>query len=100
MSSFARVTPVSNPTIMISDQVQRIDLRDIAYGQAVRGEYGPAVQRAVGTMLPDKYPLSAAQKDVVDHMASIEVTPASGVVAPISQDPAILADHVKALATF
>jgi reductive dehalogenase len=100
LNSFFRVNPVEKTTVMISDQVQRIDLRDIAYGLAARGEYGPAVQKAVATLLPDTYPLSAAQNDMVNHITTVETTPASDVVAPISRDPKLLTNHVKSLASF
>ena len=44
-------------------------MRNTAYGLAARGEYGPVVQKGVQKSLPGKYPLSAAQKDVIDHIA-------------------------------
>jgi hypothetical protein len=56
--------------------IRRIDLRDNAYGLAARGEYGPIVQKQwVKNSLPGKYPLSAAQKDVIDHIAANESNP-------------------------
>ena len=65
-----RIRRVDQPTNIITDAVQRIDMRDTAYGLAGRGEYGPVVQKAVQRSLPGKYPLSAAQKDVIDHIAA------------------------------
>jgi hypothetical protein len=38
-----RVRRVDKPTTAITGAVQRIDLRNIAYGLAARGEYGPVV---------------------------------------------------------
>jgi hypothetical protein len=85
--SFRRV---DQPTTAITEDVQRIDLRDIAYGLAARGEYGPAVQKGVQKSLPDKYPFSAALKDVIDHISLMEVTPVAPQKAPIPQEPEIL----------
>lgn len=85
---------------MISDDVRRIDMRDTAYGLAERGEYGPAVQRAVAKRPPEKYPLSAAQKDVIDHLSGFEPEPPAKALAPIPHEPHVLTQHIKALATF
>ena len=70
-----RIRRVDEPTTIITDAVQRIDMRNTAYGLASRGEYGPAVQKGVQKSLPGKYPLSAAQKDVIDHIALINQSP-------------------------
>ncbi|MBN1451512.1 MAG: 4Fe-4S dicluster domain-containing protein [Anaerolineales bacterium] len=95
-----RLKRVDQPTNKITDAVQRIDLRDIAYGLAARGEYGPAVQKAVAKKLPEKYPLSAAQKDVIDHIALMKSNPTAGEKAPIPQEPEILTRHIKAVGYF
>lgn len=95
-----RIRRVDQPTTLITDAVQRIDLRDTAYGLAARGEYGPAVQQSVRRLLPEKYPLSAAQKDVVDHVSLIRANPVAPQVAPIPQDPLILSRHIKAVGYF
>ena len=42
---------VEKPTTVITDSVQRIDMRDTAYGLAARGEYGPVVQKGVQKIL-------------------------------------------------
>ena len=70
-----RIRRVDQPTNLITDAVQRIDMRDTAYGLAGRGEYGPVVQKCVQRSLPGKYPLSAAQKDVIDHIATMAPQP-------------------------
>jgi len=91
---------VDKPTNLITDAVQRIDLRDTAYGLAARGEYGAAVQKGVQKSLPGKYPLSAAQKDVIDHIALIQSNSTAAKVAPIPQDPAVLTRHIKSVGYF
>jgi reductive dehalogenase len=95
-----RIKRVDRPTIFVSDAVQRIDMRDNAYGLARRGEYGSAVQKGVRRALPDKYPLSAAQKDLIDHIALYQANPAGAEIAPIPGDPHVLTRHLKALGYF
>lgn len=91
---------VDKPTNLITDNVQRIDLRNTAYGLAARGEYGAHVQKSVQKTLPDKYPLSAAQKDVIDHIALMPANPVATEHAPIPQDPQVLTRHIKAVGYF
>lgn len=91
---------VEKPTNILTDSIQRIDMRNNAYGLASRGEYGPVVQRGVQKSLPGKYPLSAAQKDVIDHIALMSSILVAGEKAPIPQDPGILTHHVKSLGYF
>jgi reductive dehalogenase len=95
-----RINRVDKPTTIITDAVQRIDMRNTAYGLASRGEYGPAVQKGVQKSLPGKYPLSAAQKDVIDHLALINQSPVAIGVAPVPQDAAVLTHHIKAVGLF
>jgi hypothetical protein len=95
-----KIKRVDKPTTLITEDVQRYDMRNTAYGLAGRGEYGPVVQRGVQKSLPGKYPLSAAQKDVIDHIAVMKRLPASSQKAPIPQEPAILSRHVKAVGYF
>ena len=95
-----RIRHVDQPTNVITDAVQRIDMRDTAYGLAGRGEYGPVVQKAVQRSLPGKYPLSAAQKDVIDHIAVMAPRPVAPAIAPIPQDADTLTRHIKAVSYF
>jgi epoxyqueuosine reductase len=95
-----RIAHVSSPTTIVTDAIQRIDMRNTAYGLAERGEYGPAVWNGVQKSLPGKYPLSAAQKDVIDHIALIEPNPVAIDVAPIPDDPMVLTRHIKAVGLF
>jgi len=100
--SFPRghIRHLERPTTIITDAIQRIDLRNTAYGLAARGEYGPAVQKGVQNCLPGKYPLSAAQKDVIDHIALIDPNTAASSFAPIPTDPGILTRHIKEVGYF
>lgn len=98
--AMGRVKRVDQPTTAVTNGSERIDLRDIAYGLAARGEYGSAVQRGVQTSLPGKFPMSAAQKDVIDHIALLESNPVARQKAPIPQDPETLTNHIKAFGYF
>ena len=95
-----RFKRVDQPTNTVTEAIQRIDMRENAYGLAARGEYGSVVQKAVQQKLPEKYPLSAAQKDVIDHIALIGSTPKASIEAPIPKDPEILTRHIKAAGYF
>jgi len=95
-----KIKRVEHPTNKITNTGQRIDLRDLAYGLAARGEYGPAAQRGVQKSLPGKYPFSAALKDVIDHISIIEDVPVGQQKAPIPQDAEILTRHIKAAGYF
>ena len=95
-----RLKRVDHPTTRVTNTGERIDLRDIAYGLAARGEYGPAVQVGVQKSLPGKNPLSAALKDIIDHISLMESTPVAGQQAPIPQEPEILTRHIKAAGYF
>jgi len=95
-----RIRRVDRPTTLLTETIQRTDARDTAYGLAGRGDYGPAVQKAVATPLPDKIPFSAAQKEVVEHLALLEANPVARKVAPIPHDPELLTHHIKAAGYF
>jgi reductive dehalogenase len=95
-----RVRHVEKPTTRLTDNIQRIDMRNTAYGLAERGEYGPVVQKGVQKSLPGKYPLSAAQKDVIDYIALMESNPVAVDKAPIPQEPEILTHHIKSVGYF
>ena len=97
MESFKRV---EKPTNLITKDVRRIDLRDTAYGLAARGEYGPVVQKGVQKSLPGKYPLSAAQKDLIDHIATTTQVPVAESMAPVPRDPEVMTRHIKSVGYF
>jgi hypothetical protein len=95
-----RIKRVDTPTNRITSDVQRIDMRNTAYGLATRGEYGSVVQKGMQKTLPDKYPLSAAQKDIIDHIALLPSNPVANARAPIPQDPEGLTRHIKSAGYF
>ena len=97
---WARVRRVDRPTNAMPGPIQRIDARDTAYGLANRGEFGSKVQAGVQSLPPTKFPISAAQKDLLDHLALAPRSPVASRVAPVDLDPAGLTAHIKALGYF
>ncbi|MBN1136340.1 MAG: reductive dehalogenase [Anaerolineae bacterium] len=95
-----RIRRVGRPTTLVTDAVERVDMRDTAYGLAARGEYGAVVQKGVQKPQPERYPLSAAQKDVIDQIALMVRNPVGAEAAPIPHDPEILTRHIKAVGSF
>ncbi len=98
--ALGRIRRVAQPTNKITDAIRRIDLRNTAYALARRGDYGPAVQQGVQISLPGRYPLSAAQKDLIDHIAEIRPNPVAAAPPALPADPAARARHFKAAAHF
>lgn len=91
---------IEKPTTKLTSDIERIDLRNIAYHVAARGEYGPAVQKGVQTSLPDKYPISAAQKDIIEYIATIPNNTIADTKAQVTNDPILITNHIKSLGYF
>lgn len=98
--SIGNLKRIENPTTKITSEIERIDLRNIAYQLAARGEYGVAVQKGVQTSLPGKYPISAAQKDVIEYIATIPQNKVAAKKAPLPDNMEIVTNHIKALGYF
>lgn len=94
-----RLKRVDRPTTLITDDIQRVDYWENALARAERGDYGPAVQKE-RYRFSAKYPLSAAQIDVLLHLASIKNNEVAASKAPISDDRAIISCHIKRLGYF
>ena len=95
-----RLKRVDKPTNLITDKVQRIDGRETAFARAARGDYGPAMQREALRGMPGRYPISAAQMGIVNHLASFQGSEVAATRAPIPEDPEILSRHIKRLGYF
>jgi len=102
-----RLKHVGKPTSLITDSVQKVDVRENAFSRAARGDYGPAAKRATAVEARDgispmsaKYPLSAAQMQVLFHLSSIKDNDVVDTKAPIPEDPHILSRHIKRLGYF
>ena len=66
-----RIKRVDKPTTLLTEEIQRIGSRENAFRKAVRGDYGPAVEReALHTATKD--PLSNSLADVRRFVATNE----------------------------
>ena len=94
-----RLKRVDKPTTIVTDTIKRIDYREVALVKARHGDYGPTVQKE-SSRLSVKYPLNAAQMDVLHHLSSIKDNEVASSKAPIPEDPKILSRHIKRLGYF
>lgn len=94
-----RLKRVDEPTIRITDEVQRVDERDSGFNRALRGDLGESVKHGRLRFVA-KYPLSAAMGDFQRRLADIVDGPVAMERAPIPEDPEVLARHVKQVAYF
>jgi reductive dehalogenase len=96
----ATIRRIDRPTTMIhDDQVEKRDERESGFNKALRGDYGPFLQKE-RLRFGMKHPLSAALvsmqtylKDIVDGMVAARK-------APIPVDPKLLSLHIKKTAYF
>jgi reductive dehalogenase len=95
-----RLKRVDKPTSLVTDSIQRIDGREEALGKAARGDYGAAVKKAASDFLPLKYPVSAAEYNVLQHLSSVRAEEIAATRVPISEDPQVLSRHIKRLGYF
>lgn len=95
-----RLKRVEKPTSLVTDSIRRVDGREEALGKAARGDYGPAVKKAASDFLPLKYPISAAEYNVLHQLSSIRAEAVAATRAPIPEDPQVLSRHIKRLGYF
>ena len=95
-----QINKANKPTTLITQNIHRVDARETAYGLAARGEYGKSAQKGVQRVLPEIYPISAAQKDVLDYLAQIPPFKTAEKGAPVPDDPQTLTEHIKSLGYF
>jgi len=94
-----RLKRVDRPTTLITDSVRKIDARESAMARVERGEFGAAAQKEQ-LRSSVKYPLCAAQIDVIRHLSAIKDNKVVAYKAPIPEDPKILSRHIKRLGYF
>jgi ferredoxin len=90
---------VEKPTSLMTANIGRIDCRENALNMAMRGDYGEAVKME-SPRLTKKYPLSAAQFDLVNHLSTVPENAVSANTAPLPDDPELLSRHIKRLCYF
>jgi 3-chloro-4-hydroxyphenylacetate reductive dehalogenase len=90
---------VERPTTIINDdQVKRVNERDGGFAKAAAGDYGPVLEKE--RLRNDKEPISGALLDIGLHLRPIVDGLVAKQKAPIPDDPAVLARHIKELAYF
>ncbi len=94
-----RLKRVDKPTNLVTDGVERVDYRENALDKALRGDFGAAMQKA-RLNLSVKYPMVAAQKEILLHLASIKDNEVAARRAPLPPDPKVLSRHIKHLGYF
>lgn len=95
-----RMKRVDKPTTIVTDDIPRFKASEEAYMKALSGELGPAVQKAAKVFMPDKYPLSKAQWEVLGRMGSCRPDEVAPERAPIPDNPKVLSRHIKRLGYF
>lgn len=91
---------VDKPTTVINhDQVKRVDERDGGFRKAARGLYGEFAQTEYHRFM-EKYPLSDSLLTMGHALSPLVDGKAKEFKAPISEDPKVLARHIKETAYF
>jgi reductive dehalogenase len=91
---------VDRPTTLIrEDQIQRTDERESGFNRALRGDFGPFIQRE-RIRFGMKHPLSAALVAMQANLRSIVDGSVAAQKAPIPEEPAFLSHHIKETAYF
>jgi len=95
-----RLKRVNKPTTLISDDIQRIDFRDIAIIKAARGDYGPVVKRNADPSYKQQNPFGESISNVLAQIGRFEGSKVADNKAPIPDDPVILSRYIKRLGYF
>jgi len=90
---------VDQPTNKIVGEIERRDPRVSPFGLAFRGDYGEKV-KALAPLMTVTEPIGAALVSVQRHINSIKPNEVAPEIAPIPDDPRVLARHIKSLAHF
>jgi len=94
-----RIKRVETPSNIITNNVRRIDARENAFSKAIRGDYGPAVQKEAHRP-SQKYPLNVSLTDIRQPVGTIIPNTVAGKIAPIPTDSYTLTRHIKRLGYF
>jgi len=94
-----RLKHVENPTNLLTDKIQRIDSREIAFARGARGDYGLAVQREAGRTT-SKSPLAATMRDTLRYLSHFKCSQVVAQEAPVPNNPIVLSRHIKRLGYF
>ena len=90
---------VDQPTIKITNDIQRFDEGEHGFARAMRGDFGPGPQKEMMRFVP-KYPLGGSFYKMTMAMASMVEGETAPITAPISDDSKVLSQHIKQLGYF
>ena len=91
---------VDQPTTIVhEDKVQKVDERESGFNRATRGDFGPYLKRERPRMVM-KYPLSGALGQMQLNLVQFVDGETAPKKAPIPDDPAVMARHIKEAAYF
>jgi reductive dehalogenase len=91
---------VDRPTTLINDDdIQRLDEREHGFNRAARGDFGPSLKKERPRM-PVKHPLSASLVSACGHLSKILQDRITTQRAPQTDDPVMMARHIKETAYF
>jgi reductive dehalogenase len=91
---------VDDPTTLVKeDEVQRVDERESGFNRALRGDFGSYLQKERYRFVA-KHPLSGALGQMQFNLADFVDGEIAGNMAPLPDDPVLMADHIKETAYF
>ncbi len=94
-----KVKRVSQPTIRIVSEIQQVREDENGYNRAVRGDFGPVVQRERSRFCA-KYPLGAVLRGFGEKLAPLMEGQPAQQRAPIPASPEVLSQHIKRVGYF
>jgi reductive dehalogenase len=95
-----KIKRVDRPTTQINEsEIQRVREREAGFCKAAAGDYGERLQKEFRRFVP-KHPLSGAIAWMRDNMMPFRDGKPAGKTAPIPDDPAAVARHIKETAYF
>ena len=95
-----KLTRVDRPTTVINEgRIQRVRERQAGFCKASAGDYGPKLQREFRRFVP-KHPVSGALAWMRNNMRPFVDGMVAAHQAPVPNDPAVLARHIKETAYF
>ena len=92
-----KLKQVGQPTTKITDNIQRIDMRERGFDRALRGDFGSVAKRY---MLKGKEPIGLSMWEMTDSFTDKVDGDVASSKAPIPDDPVILSRHIKRLGYF
>jgi reductive dehalogenase len=86
-------------TLILDDQVQRVDERESGFMRAGRGDFGPKLKKEYFGFV-QKHPLSNALIRMGFNLRKLVDGPVASKVAPMPDDPEWMSGHIKETAYF